>query len=1264
MFLVSRFLFDSNATILPSISPNESHPTRDARPPQQQLSKSQQRKLRRIQEEKERRAQRADVIATLSQHQLGAEHLGLLRSVAARGQKESKKKALQRALRLERAGVQLPSNGMELFKERKTVGHGESEESSSSDSEERSGRITRSTRAVGSHIDAQEPAGPDVQSSDEEGSPREHKRAKITCSPQKKEAVHQTVQELDHVRLRAAVAEAKAEIELETGQAGISDDDDQRGVLPARKSMQYGGPASVVLVQRDPALAEARSKLPVVGMEQEIMEAISENDVVVLCGETGSGKTTQVPQFLFEAGYGNAQFPERGGLVAITQPRRVAAISTATRVAEELGNKVGGVVGYQVRHDRQAGPSTALKFMTDGVLLREVQEDFLLSKYSCVIVDEAHERSLNTDILLGLLSRIVQLRRELCANAEPSESRGSNIYPMKLIIMSATLRIEDFVGNSRLFSAPPPVVNVPARQYPVTVHFSRRTEMHDYVGAAYKKVVQIHRNLPPGGVLVFLTGRQEVEHLCGRLTKALAVRKTSQKVQENSINDTEGMEDTEAPGDVWEDGGYDAAEEDVTALDLINDERGAADMSADDYDDDSDNEGEYEDEKEVVTMLGGEGLTPEQIAVAENSLENNQGEDIDDRPVHVLPLYAMLSPDRQERVFRPPPPGNRLIVVATNVAETSLTIPGIRYVVDAGRSKQRLLESNQGGGSSSIARFEVRWVSKASADQRAGRAGRTGPGHCYRLFSSALFNDIFPQHSPPEIVNASLEGVVLALKALGVDKVANFPFPTAPAPEALIAAERCLIALSALDNTTGKLTDMGKSMARYPISPRHARMLLEVRHSTENSAGRDDDQEGKRKTKKMSRAGHQEGFRSNSRQMLLRYAIGLAAAVSVESPFVALDTVGADSAKGDENGNKDPVAEEAQRREREAAREAHARLKIADSDALSALSALCAFEATGLEAEAFCRAHRLHNRNLREAAALRRQLCHIVQAQMKGARATTGEVKNNPLTNTDAFIDPPPSPLPHGALQALRRALAAGWADQVARRVRSLEHVKAAGKGEKARAVRYRSCSMEEDIFLHPNSGSYSICPDLVVYSEIVRTAKRPYMAGVTAIEPRWLAAVAGPLCRFSPPLTEPPPFYSASSDAVLAWYDVTFGKHDWVLPRHAGRHPDPTERAAVFATALLDGRVLPTASELRSAMAAPPSMAARPDMRVHRRVAELIDALVRRGVDCKAALASVWQKEPRYLAAEWRSWVQKGAEGLLDDAWQRLVQEATTVAG
>lgn len=268
-----------------------------------------------------------------------------------------------------------------------------------------------------------------------------------------------------------------------------------------------------VTVTRTDDIQEARLALPVVAEEQKIMEVIHNNDIVVVWGATGSGKTTQVPQFLFEAGYGSPGSPTPG-MIGVTQPRRVAAVSMAKRVATELGS-FKDRVAHQIRFDSTVSKDTAIKFMTDGVLLREISKDFTLSKYSAIVLDEAHERSINTDLLIGMLSRIVETRADLAKKTEKYK-------PLKLIIMSATLRTADLTMNKSLFrKGPPPVVQAEGRQYPVSVHFARRTN-RDYLDEAFAKVSRGHKKLPPGGILVFLTGQNEIITLAKRLKQTFA----------------------------------------------------------------------------------------------------------------------------------------------------------------------------------------------------------------------------------------------------------------------------------------------------------------------------------------------------------------------------------------------------------------------------------------------------------------------------------------------------------------------------------------------------------------------------------------------------------------------------------------------------------------------------------------------------------------------------------------------------------------------
>lgn len=536
--------------------------------------------------------------------------------------------------------------------------------------------------------------------------------------------------------------------------------------------------AFYVQVNRSDDIQKVRMQLPVFGEEHKIMEAIHHNDVIIICGETGSGKTTQVPQFLYEAGFGSEKSEEYPGIVGITQPRRVAAVSMANRVANELGDH-GDKVGYQIRFDSTAKKDTKVKFMTDGVLLREMMEDFKLTKYSSIVIDEAHERNINTDILIGMLSRCVRLRAK--ENAQDSTKNKR----LKLIIMSATLRVSDFSENTTLFPIPPPVLNVSARQFPVSVHFNRRTPFN-YAEEAFKKTCKIHSRLPPGAILIFMTGQQEITHMVKRLRKEFPFKKKRKNVFENEISTVK----------------VSAKTTDIEVEDI--------DFSVEVHDEEKFNKEFNDDEDEILEESEDEDGFEETLT---------EGQTAND-PLYVLPLYSLLPTKEQMRVFEKPPKGSRLCVVATNVAETSLTIPDVRYVVDCGRSKERRYNEDNG-----VQSFEIDWVSKASANQRSGRAGRTGPGHCYRLYSSAVFERDFHQFSRPEILRMPVESVVLQMKSMAIHNIINFPFPTPPDRKMLSKAVELLKYLGALDSSE-KITDTGKKMSLFPLSPRFSKMLL------------------------------------------------------------------------------------------------------------------------------------------------------------------------------------------------------------------------------------------------------------------------------------------------------------------------------------------------------------------------------------------------------------------------------------------------------
>ncbi|KAH9936289.1 P-loop containing nucleoside triphosphate hydrolase protein [Fomitopsis serialis] len=814
-------------------------------------------------------------------------------------------------------------------------------------------------------------------------------------------------------------------------------------------------PRKVVEVTRSPEVQESRLMLPIVAEEQPIMEAILLNSVVVICGETGSGKTTQVPQFLYEAGFGSPG-SDNPGLIGVTQPRRVAAMSMASRVAHELSLPPSRV-SYQIRYDATVAPTTSVKFMTDGVLLRELAMDFLLTKYSVIIIDEAHERSMNTDILIGVLSRVVKLREEMWREGKDGAK------PLRLIVMSATLRVSDFAENKTLFATPPPIIHIPARQHPVTVHFSRRTAS-DYVSEAVKKASKIHARLPPGGILIFLTGQNEIAGVCRKLearygAKALEARRkmreTKARMQEREprVEDVKITAVAPAQADV-EAEDLELGDQEALALD-VDGEGGPVDDDPEALDSDDD-----EDEKL--------GIDTEESDV----------------PMHIVPLYALLPSEKQMQVFKPPPPGHRLVVVSTNVAETSLTIPDIRYVVDSGRAKERRYDVANG-----VQAFQVSWISKASAAQRAGRAGRTGPGHCYRLYSSALFEHYFEQFAQPEILRVPIEGVVLQMKSMNIDAVVNFPFPTPPDRTSLRKAETVLTHLGALAPSAGgavilggSITEIGKAMSLFPLSPRYSRMLV---------------------------SGRQHGC--------LPYVITVVSILSVGDPFLREEVMG--DAEDSDNPDDDDSelshltgeaakSKEVRRLRRRAyfrSQQTHASLGNSSSDVFKMLSVVGAYEYAG-GGHSFCSEHFVRPKAMEEIHKLRAQISSIVQTNFPDLH--TGFVANLK----------PPSAL---QLKVLKQLLTAGFIDQVAVRKDLIDKGSASGdKFTTCKGVAYRAMGITDDVYVHPSSVLHNTPPpDYIVFLEVVRTT-RIWMKGLTVCNAAWLSSLGKSLCTFSKPIT------------------------------------------------------------------------------------------------------------------------------------------------
>ena len=487
-------------------------------------------------------------------------------------------------------------------------------------------------------------------------------------------------------------------------------------------------------------LRQLIDSLPVSAHRQPIIEAIRGHPVVIVCGETGSGKTTQLPKLCLAAGRGlRDPATGRGGLIGHTQPRRLAATSVAQRIAQELGTPLGADVGYKIRFNEKVSKSARIKLMTDGILLAESQTDPLLSRYDTIIVDEAHERSLNIDFLLGYLKRLVD---------------GPRRDDLKVIITSATIDAARFARHFAHGATPAPVIEVSGRLFPVEIRYrplqaaerpapdararpssrgngaSPDEDDETDLPSAIEAAIDELWSKGAGDVLVFLPGEREIRDCADHLRRA-AARAASRPA---------------------------AAKGDIAG--------------------------------------GGSRL----LASAE-----------------VIPLFARLSSADQQRVFSP---GASLrIVLATNVAETSLTVPRIRYVVDSGLARVRRYRIR-----GKVEQLHIEPISQAAANQRAGRCGRVQDGTCVRLFDEDDFKER-PAFTEPEILRSSLAGVILRMSSLGLDDIEAFPFLDPPSSKAIADGYALLLELGAMDELR-QLTRLGRQLARLPVDPRVARMLL------------------------------------------------------------------------------------------------------------------------------------------------------------------------------------------------------------------------------------------------------------------------------------------------------------------------------------------------------------------------------------------------------------------------------------------------------
>eukprot|EP00041_Stephanoeca_diplocostata_P006018 m.73312 g.73312 ORF g.73312 m.73312 type:complete len:804 (-) comp16123_c0_seq1:1513-3924(-) len=712
--------------------------------------------------------------------------------------------------------------------------------------------------------------------------------------------------------------------------------------------------------------------LPIAQYKEALIDAIRESKCLVIVGETGSGKTTQLPQYLADA-----HLDPRP--IVVTQPRRVAAISVAERVAAERDCAVGDEVGYEVRFDKAASDKTRIKYVTDGCLLRECLTDKSFSRYSAVILDEAHIRSLDTDVLFGLAKQYI-LNKAPQAGTHADEK---SLPPPKLIIMSATLESGKF---AKFFAAN--VFQVPGRVFPVDIVYKSCIGQRDmrtdkYIAEAVNVAMEVHCKQPPGDILVFLTGQAEIEKACKALYK-----------QSEALN-------------------YDRE----VACDAVD------------------------------------GLL-------------------------VLPMYGSMVSAEQQRIFRRAPRGIRKVVVATDIASTSLTIDGIVYVIDAGFVKQKSFNPSTG-----LDALQVVPVSRSEAKQRTGRAGRTRAGMCFRLYGEDFEQQCMEEFSLPEIQRSSLTAVVLMLKTLGIQNVLDFPYMDPPEERMLLEALRQLYYFAALDRA-GNVTELGLQMGKFPLTPSLSRVLLwSVKAGCE------------------------------------AVALTAVAMLCVEQVYVR-------------PGGKDRAA---------LAQEAHDVLfnAVPEGDDFTALVVIYDCWDKAEDGRAWCRNNFVHHRALVAAARIRKQLAQILFAvhvsdpepTSTGSQKRKSEtLSRDPRTASEshksqhdvgvadrphsreameAYTDwllrlrsalaqrtmrepnPPPPLFPARAVAVLRQALCQGYFHNVAR------------KG----GLHFRTMNGHAStVSTHPSSGLFAQQErlDWVVFHEVVWTS-RPYMRTITPIAYSWV---------------------------------------------------------------------------------------------------------------------------------------------------------------
>ena len=965
-------------------------------------------------------------------------------------------------------------------------------------------------------------------------------------------------------------------------QREIEDMEELKQYLYGDNSLYVPSQKNSVIIKRKTEIKEQREKLPIISQEHEIMYTINNSLVTIICGETGSGKSTQIPQFLYEGGY-----TKEIGKIAITQPRRVAARSLSMRVCEEMNIKLGEEVGYQIRYETgNISKKTEIKFVTDGILLKELENDSLLSEYSVIIIDEAHERTINSDLLIGFISQILKIRYILWKRKMKYSNDGNNfVLPLRLIIMSATLRVSEFSEN-KIFSSlcKPRIVEISTRQYQVNIYHSKKTE-NDYINEAFKYCCKIHHRLPEGNIIVFLTGKREILDLCKKLKEEFSNITKLEKEEKNNdkyiiIKKEEKQKDNSK-----------------------NEENNNNKIDNNKIKDEKNNNQEKKEEEKIM-----------------EEIEEDKKEIIEDKkdysPAIVLPLYSSMEPEEQMKIYAEHK-GKRMIVVSTNVAETSLTIPNVRYIIDSGRVKKRIYKSGL-----SFSTFKIEWISQASANQRSGRAGRTCEGYCYRLYSNGLYVKM-DKFTEPQISTSPLSQVILTLKYMKVKNIYLFPFVTKPKLYFIDKSLEHLVNIGAVDipdienmnklNTimnmlkdnqednqndnkdkeneknnenknhekeiednkeneeiekrkdSSTITEIGKLMARFPVEPKLAKILIMANNFD-----------------------------------LLEYAILIVVILSIENliDFTALNL------------------------SKKEFKEILKQLNIYNnlSDILTYLSLII------LTLKGKNKQININSKKITELKNLSNQLVSLCKLNFKKKINNLNELPL-PSNNQEVLL-----------LQILLSCFIDNIArkkilyDSVGNEISKTNNNKANDQIIKKKLI-YECNENNKECKLYNYSALTDISPEFLIYTEIISENNNNLLYLCSSIKTDWLYNLGGNLVKASLSLNLKEPYYNKSKDSICGFVDIIYGYKRWEIKNIAVEMSvEEPKFYYYFARFILEGEIIEELKKYKKMLNTNPNIITNKISDMYIKVSKLIISLKANKICNKKELILILKKDKNFL--------------------------------